>query len=174
MRNWLSISSMRVTLVSPPDVVVQYHEWSLPFPATHFIQFAHFSKILAFSYAFVKYIFLCIILCRRRLPASKYWIMLLKLYMTQAIWFPADVRLWNVVPMKTYKTFIETTASNTSNMTETIINFIGKSSKTRKLPTGSSFYISQNNRKNVLSWQNNHIDIWQCIIYNVSMLRVHS
>lgn len=44
-----------------PNIVVQYHEWSLPFPATHFIQFAHFSKILAFSYAFVKYIFLCIV-----------------------------------------------------------------------------------------------------------------
>lgn len=44
-----------------PDVVVQYHEWSLPSLTLHFIQLAHFGKILAFSYAFVKYIFLCIV-----------------------------------------------------------------------------------------------------------------
>ena len=27
-----------------PDVVVQYHEWSLPSPTLHFIQLAHFGK----------------------------------------------------------------------------------------------------------------------------------
>lgn len=27
-----------------PNIIVQYHEWSLSSPAIHFIQFAHFSK----------------------------------------------------------------------------------------------------------------------------------